>query len=125
MYFFFDDVITDFKTNSASQSMKIVEKSFSFLFISYDAHDKTRRQGIVDLGRKYRISLHQDLYDNDFIKHVNFCNWIRRKIRTDVSFSSHVLFSEEANFASTGNVNRNYMHYCANENPRWMRTVPF
>ena len=46
-------------------------------------------------------------------------------MRTDVSFSSHVLFSDEANFANTGNANRHNMHYWANENPRWMRTVPF
>ena len=71
------------------------------------------------------MSLHQDLYGNDFLKRVNFCNWIRRRMRTGVSFLSHVLFSNEANFANTGNVNRHNMHYWANENPRWMRTVPF
>ena len=53
----------------------------------------------------YRMSLHQDLYGNDFLKRINFCNWIRRKMRTDVSFLSHVLFSDEANFTNTGNVN--------------------
>ena len=50
----------------------------------------------------YRMSLHQDLYGNDFLKRVNFCNWIRRKMRTDVSFLSYVLFSDEANFANRG-----------------------
>ena len=59
----------------------------------------------------YRMPLHQDLYGNDYLKRVNFCNWIRRKMRTDVSFLSHV--------------NRHNMHYWANENPRWMITVPF
>ena len=73
----------------------------------------------------YRMSLHQDLYGNDFLKRVHFCNWIRRKMRTDVSFFSHVLFSDEANFANTGNVNRHNVHDWANENPRWMRTVLF
>ena len=46
-------------------------------------------------------------------------------MRKDVSVLSHVLFSDEANFANTGNVNRRNMHYWANENPRWMRTVLF
>ena len=73
----------------------------------------------------YRMSLHQDLYGNDFLKRVNFCNGIRRKMCTDVSFLSHVFFSDGANFASTGNVNRHNIHYWENENPRWMRTVPF
>ena len=71
------------------------------------------------------MSLHQDLYGNDFLKRVNFSNWIPRKIRTDVSFLSHVHFSDEANFANTGNVNRHNIHYWTNEIPRWMRTVPF
>ena len=71
------------------------------------------------------MSLHQDFYGNDVLKRVNFCNWIRRKMRTDISFLSRVLFSDEANFANTGNVNRDNMHYWVNENPRWIRTVPF
>ena len=58
-----------------------------------------------------RMSLHQDLYGNDFLKRVNFCNWICKKMRTDVSFLSHALFSHETNFANTGNVNRHNMHY--------------
>ena len=57
------------------------------------------------------MSLHQDLYGNNFLKRVNNCNWIRRKMRTCVSFLSHVLFSDEANFANTGSVNRHNMHY--------------
>ena len=42
----------------------------------------------------YRMSLHQDLYGNDFLKRVNYCNWIRRKMRIDVSFLSHELTSQ-------------------------------
>ena len=73
----------------------------------------------------YFMSLHQDLHGNDFLKRANFCNWICRKMRTDVLCLNHVLFSDETNFANTGNVNRNNVHYWANENPGWMRTVPF
>ena len=57
------------------------------------------------------MSLHQNLYGNDFLKRVNFCNWIRRKMRIDVSFLSHVIFSDETNFANTGNVIRHNMHF--------------
>ena len=59
-----------------------------------------------DKFHPYRMSLHRDLYCNDFLKRVNFCNWIRRKMRTDVLFLSHVLFSDEAIFANTGTANR-------------------
>ena len=40
----------------------------------------------------YRMSLHQDLYGNDFLQRVNFCNWIRRKVRTDLIFGSFAFF---------------------------------
>ena len=59
----------------------------------------------------YRMLLHQDLYGNDFLKRVIFLICIRRKMRTDASFLTHVLFSDEANFANTENVNRHNMHY--------------
>ena len=54
----------------------------------------------------YRMSYHQDLYGTDFLKGVNFCNWIRSKMRTDVSFWSHMLFSDEANFTNTVSAKR-------------------
>ena len=73
----------------------------------------------------YRMSLHQDLYGSDFLKRVNVCKWIRRKMRADALFLSYMLFSDEYNFANTGNVNRHNMHYWANENSRWMRTVTY
>ena len=73
----------------------------------------------------YLMSLHQDLYGNDFLKRINFSNSIRRKMRTYISFLSHMLFFYEANFANMGNVNRHNKHYWANENPRLMRTVAF
>ena len=62
---------------------------------------RVKRRPIVN---ERRMSLHQDLYGNNFLKRVHFSNWIHRKMRTDVSFLSHVLFSDEANFANTGNV---------------------
>ena len=49
----------------------------------------------------------------------------QHKFHPDVSFLIHVLFSDKANFANTGNVNRHNMPYWENENFRWMRTVPF
>ena len=45
----------------------------------------------------YRMSLHLDLYSNDSVKRVNFCNWIRRKMRTDVSYIS--IFRPFSDFA--------------------------
>ena len=104
------------------QKSHITFKRLADSFCSFGTVKQTR---VKHKFHPYRMSLHQDLYGNDFLKRVNFCNWIRKKMRSDVSCLSHVLFSDEANFAYTGNVNRHNMHYWANENPQWMRTVPF
>ena len=56
----------------------------------------------------YRMSLHQDFYGNDFLKRVSFCNGIRRKCAQMSHFLNHMLFSDEANFENTGNVNRQF-----------------
>ena len=40
----------------------------------------------------YRMSLHQDLYGSDFLKRVNFCNWIRRKMQHDGAPPHYALY---------------------------------
>ena len=71
---------------------------------------------IIHIDRVLLTSAENKNFLNDFLKRVNFCDGIRRKMRTDVSFLSHVLFSDEANFPNTGNLNRHNIHYSANEN---------
>ena len=61
---------------------------------------------------QYRTSLHQNLYGNDLLKRINFCNWIRRKMRMDVSFLSHVLFSDETNtLCASPCINHRHIQY--------------
>ena len=71
---------------------------------------------MMHIDRVLLTSAESKHFLNDFLKRVNFCDGIRRKMRTDVSFLSHVLFSDEANFPNTRNLNRHNIHYWANEN---------
>ena len=98
-----------------------IHSNIQFLFTSllcqFTLHILWLNKGTLKLNTihsfrlQYRMSLLQDFYGNDFLKRVNFCNLIRRKMCTHVSFLSHVLFSDEANFANTRNVNRHNIHY--------------
>lgn len=53
----------------------------------------------------------------------HFCNWAQNQLRIDNFFHHKILWSDEATFKSTGNVNLHNMHYWAKENPNWMREV--
>jgi len=71
----------------------------------------------------YHISLHQELTQNDFNRRVEFCTWLQTKIQHNPDFLTKVLFSDEATFQSTGQLNRHNCHYWSAQNPHWMRTV--
>jgi len=71
----------------------------------------------------YHIALHQDLYGNDFVNRVDFCNTILDRVNRNPNFLSLILFSDEATFKNNGIVNRHNMHYYATENPHWVRQV--
>lgn len=70
----------------------------------------------------YHISLHQELYGQDFDRRLEFCNWFRGWI-ADNHPLENILLSDEATFTNHGHVNRHNMHYWADENPPWLRTV--
>lgn len=71
----------------------------------------------------YRMSIHQQLSEDDLIHRQNFCLWAREKLREGQLFFQNVLWSDEATFRSNGEVNRHNMRYWAFENPHWMREV--
>lgn len=71
----------------------------------------------------YHIELHQELYEDDFLRRITFCNWMLNKIREVPDILSKVLFSDESTFKNNGIVNRHNMHYYASENPHWVRHV--
>lgn len=71
----------------------------------------------------YHIQFHQELFEEDFQKRVEFCNWAQAKIRLNLDFFDKVLFSDEATFHKNGFVNRHNFHYYSDHNPRIFRQI--
>lgn len=108
-------------------------------FVRVNPHSSTRqisresnvsKSSILRIFRNYKfhpyhISLHQCLYEDDFVNRLNFCTWMRQVIDRDPLFTYSIMFSDEASFSNTGQVNRHNMHYWSDVNPNWMRTVPY
>lgn len=68
----------------------------------------------------YRMSLHQDLNENDLQRRMNFCNWIERQ---PPNFHRNILFSDECTFKSNAEVNTWNFRYWSQTNPHWLREV--
>ena len=51
---------------------------------------------------------------------MEFCECALTKVNEDPSFSTKILFTDEANFYVNGEVNRQNLRYCSNENPKWL-----
>lgn len=68
----------------------------------------------------YHIHMHQELNESDFQSRVIFCNWL---INKGPHFPRTVLWTDEATFKSTGEVNIHNAHYWSQTNPHWLRTI--
>lgn len=71
----------------------------------------------------YHITLTQQLQAGDFERRRLFCRWAQTMIQQDPEFFHYVLFSDEATFHNTGQLNRHNCHYWSVENPHWHREV--
>lgn len=69
----------------------------------------------------YHITLTQELQARDFERRRQFCTWAQTMIRRDPEFFNYVLFSDEATFHNTGQLNRHNCHYWSVDNPHWHR----
>lgn len=68
----------------------------------------------------YHMHMHQELSENDFQGRVIFCNWLLNK---GPHFPRRVLWTDEASFKSTGEVNIHNAHYWSQTNPHWLQTI--
>lgn len=71
----------------------------------------------------YHVTLTQALSPDDMLRRVEFCRWAQETLIRDPTFFRKVLFSDEATFHSTGQLNRHNSHYWSVVNPRWYRAV--
>lgn len=52
----------------------------------------------------YHITLHQELYGQDFQNRITFCNWLRLAVHENNAFLRKIVFSDEATFTNCGQV---------------------
>ncbi|XP_031781661.1 uncharacterized protein LOC116416667 [Nasonia vitripennis] len=71
----------------------------------------------------YHITLTQELTERDFERRLRFCQWAQERLQNDPHFFRYVMFSDEATFHNTGQLNRHNSHYWSIENPHWTRAV--
>lgn len=68
--------------------------------------------------KSYKYQLHQALYENDFMRRIEYCRWlIDNEIRSP-NFHHKILFSDESRYTNNGMFNRNNLRYWARENSR-------
>lgn len=60
---------------------------------------------------------------NDLRNRIQFYHWARTMILQNPNFFRYVMFSDEATFKNTGELNRHNSHYWSNVNPHWQRGV--
>jgi len=67
----------------------------------------------------YHISLTQELTLRQFAERFQFCHWAVQ----NPELFTFVMFSDEATFKNTGELNRHNSHYWSDVNPHWHRGV--
>lgn len=69
------------------------------------------------LMKAYKIHMLQALQPNDKIARMNFCNFFQESIDNNESFSSRLIFSDEATFHISGKVNRHNVRIWGTQHP--------
>lgn len=71
----------------------------------------------------YKVSLLQELAEDDPDRRMQFCQQIMNFLDETPQFVDRILFSDEATFCLNGFVNRHNCRYWSAENPHWMEEM--
>lgn len=74
--------------------------------------------------RPWKFRRHQELYDADPDRRLEFCDKMKLEIQTNPQFHQLIVFSDEATFHTCGTVNKHNLHYYSKENPHMKLTTP-
>ncbi|EZA51525.1 hypothetical protein X777_09814 [Ooceraea biroi] len=89
------------------------------------AHDITPRS-VYRILRKnklhpYKLQYVQELQDGDNELRLRFCTRMMELIDASPNFLYQIVFTDEASFTLTGEVNNQNFRLWSDENPNWMR----
>lgn len=65
------------------------------------------------------MRLLQKLSEDDPDRRVQFCEWALSEVESDTDFATGILFSDEASFYVSGELNRQNTRYWPSQNPHW------
>ena len=68
----------------------------------------------------FKIQLLQHLAEDDPDRRMQFCTWVLEQVEQHPSFAQRILFSDEANFYVSGEVNRHNHRYWNDRYPNYM-----
>lgn len=98
-----------------NQSLRKVSSQSDVGFVS------VRNVLISNKFHPYKITLVQELFEDDFDRRIEFCEVMMEKWERNQNFFNNIIFSDESTFMLNGTVNRHNCRYWADENPHWMR----
>lgn len=96
-----------------------INKTYSIRQIAYEldiSRESTRKILKKHGYRCYKYQLHQNLYEIDSERRIEFCQWILQRIHLAPNFVSTILFTDESRFTNNGMFNRNNTRYWSREN---------
>lgn len=70
--------------------------------------------------KPYKINYTQELFGNDPFRRMEFAEIMTDKINQNPGFAHKILFTDEATFCLSGQVNRQNSRVWSRENPHWM-----
>lgn len=75
--------------------------------------------------KSFKFQIRHHLYENDFVRRSNYCNWFLENYNVNREFHHQILFSDESRFTNLGMFNRQNTRYWARENQRLVREGAF
>lgn len=76
--------------------------------------------------KSFKYQLHQHLYENDYERRMEYCNWIlQNNVQPNNDFLGMILFSDESRFTNLGLFNRQNTKYWSQENQNLLREGNF
>ena len=72
----------------------------------------------------YKLQLLQEISDEDCADRLTFCEEMLNAVQHDESLLSHILWTDEAHFHLSGEVNRHNCRYWSKENPEYTSSAP-
>lgn len=67
----------------------------------------------------YKVQMLQHLSEDDPDRRIEFCEWALQRLEESPTFSSNILFTDEANFYINGEINHQNWRYWSDSNPNW------